>query len=273
MEEASSTGINEVLSISILKQIVSYISNKNEPPTQKEIICKYSGPPEAKESEIRKAINWGIQQKLLKIELKQPRDLSLLSITDEKVRQEFTNNIDIVISIPILAELGLDRVKTRNKMIETRDAFKRIITSAQRILRISSPFFERNILDNDGLPEIKQLFINAFERGCKIKILSREIFLRRSPELIWIKELVKNNGYSPLLSIFDYHLESARGGIISSTHSKMIIADVSIAYVGSGELRKNSLANNFEIGCLIQGPIVSGLCEAFDLMTSYSKEW
>lgn len=273
MPKVSSIETNEIVFISILKKIVDRIVSSDERCTQKEILDNYIGPPEAKESEIRQAIEWGIRHNYLQRELKQPRDFSLLSLTGEKVHEEFCNNVEIVISIPPLAELGLERIKIRNKMIDTKEAFRQVISRAQRVLRICSPFFERNVLDRDGFPKIKELLLDAFERGCEIRILSREIFIRRSQEFNWIKDLARDREYSHLLKIYDYHLESYNGGIISSTHSKLLIADVSLAYIGSGELRKNSLVHNFEVGCLVQGPVVSGLCEAFDLMTAYSKEW
>ena len=273
MTKDSSNELNEVLFTSILKKIIDQIISSGGKNTQKDIIDRYSGPPQAKESEIRATIEWGIQNNYIHRDLKKPRDISILSITGGEVEKKFSNNIDIVISIPLLTELGLGRIKTRNEMLETRDAFRRVIGSAQNVLRISSPFFQKNIIEDEGLPEIKNLFLEAFERGCEIRILSREIFLRRASEFEWLRDFAICEGYSNLLKIYDYHLESSCGGIVSSTHSKMLIADILIAYVGSGELRENSLAHNFEVVCLIQGPIVAGLCESFDLMTQYSKEW
>jgi hypothetical protein len=46
-----------------------------------------------------------------------------------------------------------------------------------------------------------------------------------------------------------------------------------MAYVGSAELRRNSLIANFEVGCLVKGPQVFGICEVFDLMFSKGKVW
>ena len=273
MTKDSSNELNEVLFRSILTQLVNRIINNGERITQGNAIIGYSGSPSAKESEIRASIEWGIEMGYLHRDLKSPRNESLLSLTGEEVEKEFSNEVDIVISIPLLTELGLGRIKTRNEMLETRETFRRVIRNAQNILRISSPFFQKSIREKEGLPEIENLFLEAFERGCEIRILSRELFLCRSSEVEWLKNFAINKGYPNLLKIYDYHFEAKHGHrVISSTHSKMLISDVSMAYVGSGELRKNSLAHNFEIGCLVRGPIVAGLCEAFDLMTRYAKE-
>jgi len=53
----------------------------------------------------------------------------------------------------------------------------------------------------------------------------------------------------------------------------LLIADSSSAYIGSAELRKNSIISNFEIGCYVRGPEVAGLCEVFDLMFSKGRVW
>ena len=81
-------------------------------------------------------------------------------------------------------------------MVDTRDAFGQIIKTAQHVLRISSPFLQKNIIENESFPELKKLFLEAFDRGCGIRILSREIFLRREPEFEWLINLIENTGYS-----------------------------------------------------------------------------
>ena len=78
--------------------------------------------------------------------------------------------------------------------------------------------------------------------------------------------LVKNEKKFHNLKILRYHLSGERGTVFSSTHAKMLIADNSLAYIGSAEVRKNSILANFEVGCLISDESVFGLCEVFDLM-------
>ena len=86
------------------------------------------------------------------------------------------------------------------------------------------------------------------------------------------RNLAETNNCSDSLQIYAYHYSDHQGRVVSSIHSKLIIADTSLAYIGSAEIRKNSLDNNFEAGCLISGPSVIGLCEAFDCMLLYSTE-
>jgi phosphatidylserine/phosphatidylglycerophosphate/cardiolipin synthase-like enzyme len=178
----------------------------------------------------------------------------------------------IVLSIPPNTLLTLRKTLKRNNFLETKDVLLDVIDKANKILRISSPFLQKNVLEQDALPNLLEHLEMAFERGCEIRILSREIFDKRLNEIRWIIDFAKAKGYSNKIKLYNYHYETPEHRIESSTHSKMVIADTRVAYIGSAEFRRNSLACNFEIGCLIEGIAVYGLCEAFDIMVNFSKE-
>ena len=101
-------------------------------------------------------------------------------------------NISIVISRPRLKELSLGGIENRNKQIDSIDCFREIITSANKILRICSPFIQRNVINDDTFPDLKQLIIDAFERNVEIRLLSRELFQNRGDEVRWIIDISKN---------------------------------------------------------------------------------
>ena len=84
--------------------------------------------------------------------------------------------------------------------------------------------------------------------------------------------LSRNNGFSNKLEIFDYYIPNKEGLLASSVHAKLIIADEKIAYVGSAELRLNSLDKNFEVGIMLENMNVQGLVDLFDAMTNLSKK-
>ena len=129
---------------------------------------------------------------------------------------------------------------------------------------------QKDVLNSDSIPDLEKLLLKAMTRGVEIKILSRELNLR-SREISWLLDLgteIKNRK----LTIVDYH-QTEKNMIYSSTHAKIICADYDSAYVGSAELRRNSIVANFEIGCYLRGPQVYGICEAFDLMFRKGKEW
>jgi len=102
--------------------------------------------------------------------------------------------------------------------------------------------------------------------------LTREFFYRKDRQLDfkWLLNLKEKND-SFKLKIADYHILDDVNRIKSSTHAKLVISDYNSAYIGSGEFRKNSLLANFEVGCLVEGPQVFGICEVFDLMFKNSR--
>lgn len=262
---------NPYLFLKIVRKIRVAIENEGE-TTIASVIRGYDGDPDASEKEIREAIEWGTELAYLRLTVERPYYNSIVGLGNIHPPSSTDGSYRLVISIPKMMELGFSRVASRNDMVETREAFKRVLTNARRTLRISSPFFESTILDKDGMPDIKEYFIFAFERGCQVIVLSRHTSSKLAKNFGWLCDLAKANNCSDLLSLYEYHHEDDQGKVFSSMHTKMIISDSSLAYVGSAEIRRGSLANNFEVGCLIDGPAVSGLCEAFDLMLKYSKE-
>jgi phosphatidylserine/phosphatidylglycerophosphate/cardiolipin synthase-like enzyme len=172
-----------------------------------------------------------------------------------------------------MGELSLGSIEERNKQIDSIDCFREIISSARRTLRICSPFIQKNVLSEDSFPDLKELLVDALERNVNIRLLSRELFQGREEEVQWLVDIARELDKEENLTIVDYHLTSEQGGIVSSTHAKLLVADYDKAYVGSAELRRNSLVANFEVGCLLTGPQVIGICEVFDCMFSRGSVW
>ena len=231
----------------------------------------YSGARIGTEEEIRQAILWGTSNGWFVLKGDPSDEKSTVLVSDHESDDRMRERLKIVVSIPKFTELGLDRMRREFDMMETRVAFRKVFLEAKSVLRISSPFIEKSILDDDGLPDIEELTRFALERGCRFCLLTREAAGRRRDQIEWLVNLAMHEGYREQLQIFDYHFEDERSRIISSTHSKLVIADKSLAYVGSAEIRRNSLTHNFEVGCLIEGPEVDGLCHVFDLMTRYAE--
>ncbi|VVB86328.1 PLD-like domain protein [uncultured archaeon] len=240
----------------------------------KELIQNYQSTVPITEAELRNAISNALRMGNLQIiEKKTSWDESKVRILRPFLINNSDDKISIVISRPRLKELSLGGIENRNQQIDSIYCFREIITSANKILRICSPFMQKNVLSEDAFPDLKQLIIDAFERNVNIKLLSRELFQGRGGEIHWIVDIARNLGMEEKLTIVDYHFQSDRGDILSSTHAKLLIADYTMAYVGSAELRRNSLIANFEVGCLITGPAVIGISEAFDSMFSQGKVW
>ena len=246
----------------------------NETCSIKQLMRNYQTNIPTTEAELRNAISNALRTGNIQIiEKKTSWDESTLCLIRPFSINNSEENISIVISRPRLKELSLGGIEDRNKQIDSIDCFREIITSANKILRICSPFIQKNVMSDDAFPDLKQLVIDALERNVEIRLLSRELFQNRGDEVKWIIDIAKYLDKCEKLKIVDYHILSEQGGIFSSTHAKLLIADYDLAYVGSAELRRNSLVANFEVGCMIRGDNVIGICEVFDSMFFHGRVW
>ncbi len=265
--------INPNVEIAVQKYIQEYMLVRGT-CSIKELLRNYKSSVLTTEAELRNTISNALRDENLQIVQKKTSwDESTVRLIKPFLSNNSDEKISIVISRPRLKELSLGGIEDRNKQIDSIDCFREIITSANKILRICSPFLQKNVLNDDAFPELKQLIIDALERNVDIKLLSRELFQGRGEEIQWIVDIARDLGREKKLTIADYHIVSDRGEILSSTHAKLLIADYSIAYTGSAELRRNSLIANFEVGCLISGPAVIGICEVFDSMFNQGRIW
>ena len=262
--------INQNIEKTILQYLQDYLAS-NKSATVKELIDNYSAIPTITESEIRHVIIDAANKGFLNISNLngESRDQATVFLVETIPYRKDIDGVKIVISKPRLRELGLVNIQQRNDQIDTIDCFRTLIDSSTQIIRICSPFMQSDVIDDDAFPDLISCMTNALNRNVEIRILSRDLKKRGEHEIVWIRDLAKDLKKENNLSIVDYHLLSETGKILSSTHAKLIISDDNLAYVGSAELRKNSLIANFEVGCLLSGSQVIGLCEIFDTM--YSK--
>ena len=265
---------NEIIEEKILLYLGEYLA-KNKSATVYELIENYTGLPTITESEIRHVISNASKKNLLNISnvIGESRDYAIVTLIGPILHKEETDRYKIVISKPRLRELGLVNIQQRNDQIDTIDCFRTLIDSSIEIIRICSPFMQSDVIDDDAFPDLVVCMSNALNRNVKVRILTRDLRKRGVREIAWILKIAKSLKKENNLSIVDYHLLAESGKILSSTHAKLIISDDKLAYVGSAELRKNSLIANFEVGCLLSGSQVIGLCEIFDTMYSKGTDW
>ncbi|MCP3682886.1 MAG: hypothetical protein GY861_09370 [bacterium] len=216
-------------------------------------------------------IRKGLQDNNLEIE---NDTVNLLKEFDYKKSQ---SSVDICFSIPPFEKVALETIlKTKRvNLVTIEDSFKHLINISKNKIKISSPFFELsgwNVLEKD--------FIKFMEFGGKIFILCRGKEINSSDNrCIAIKKLlqkVRDLGFQNNIEFREYHYankqKNKKGYIKSSTHAKLFISDKEEAYVGSGEIRKNSFDINFEMGVLIKGDLVKDIEGVFDLMFESSKK-
>ena len=193
------------------------------------------------ETEIRKAVNWGVNKGIINIKNKENLGNPEYSFSPNVVPEDKISDSVIVVSSPSLSNMTLGKIIERNNFINTTIAFKQIISSASKVIRIASPFFQQNIVHEDGFPELEELILLAYRRGCKIIVLSRETTSKRISDFNWLVNLSRDNGFTSKLEIFDYYIPNKEGLLASSVHAKLIIADEKIAYIGSAESRNNDI--------------------------------
>jgi hypothetical protein len=265
--------INPNIEIAIQKHIQNRF-DKCETCKIKDLLQNYSGFVKVTKAELINTINNSLRAGNLNIiDEKAPWEDSTVISANPFPLTDIIDNISIVISKPRLRELSLGNIEERNKQVDSIDCFREIIVSAKDVLRICSPFIQKNVLSDDSFPELRKLLIDALKRNVEIRLLSRELFQGRDKEIQWVIDIADDLGKNDNLRVVDYHLSMEDGTILSSTHAKLIIADYAMAYVGSAELRRNSLVTNLEVGCLVRGSQVFGICEVFDFMFSHGRIW
>lgn len=256
----------------IMEYIQSYLAEHGS-ATIEDLLRNYRESTPISELELKRVVATGTEEGYLKVEKNAAGDKynALISRIKAYRPEELLNSVVIVISRPRLRELSLSGIEYRNQFIETTECFQQVISSAHRVLRICSPFLQKDVTQEDAYPELEYHLSEALLRGVNIRILTRELMERRYVEVSWIKELARALELENSVTIVDYHHTSDIGTVVSSTHAKMLIADSDVAYIGSAELRRNSLIANFEVGCLLSGPVVFGLCEVFDSIYSNGR--
>lgn len=272
MRKDSLKSENAKLFSKILKSIEQEVGDRQQTFSINDLQSNWNAFQSTKERELYEAIGWGLRNGILSKEEGRTKGKDLFRFSRNPLSIVNSDESRVVVSTPPLTEFGLQRTLSRYDFITTREAFNEIIDSAKEVIRISSPFFEKNIINNDAFPEFPELLSLALDRSCELRVVSRQVKGEKISDLNWLIELAKKRGKMDQVKVFDYHIENNRHSIISSIHAKMVIADCSLAYVGSAEIRRNSISKNFEVGILIKGPSVWGLVELFDLMTIYSKE-
>jgi hypothetical protein len=188
-----------------------------------------------------------------------------------------SSEISVCFSIPPFEKVALETIlKTKRVSFMTiEDCFKHLIKVSKKIIKISSPFFEKS-----GWDRLESEFLEFLDKGGKVIILCRGKELdkneealgskRRQRDIMRILTILQEKNLDGQIEFREYHYSEER--IRSSTHAKLFISDNKEAYIGSGEVRKNSFDINFEMGVLLRGNLVKDIENVFDFMVETSKK-
>ncbi|MFW9939415.1 MAG: phospholipase D family protein [Candidatus Thorarchaeota archaeon] len=198
-------------------------------------------------------------------------------------------NPDLRITFPVIEDLTFKDVKAcvtlppfniygltdilNEKQIKVnflKDEFEKLFQSAQKSIKICSPFIDWN-----GFRYFKDILISKAKKKVNIQILSREIEKQKNfykfQELERIYTFFKDNFLTPFVDIRNYYFETEDKRLASSIHAKLIIIDNERAYVGSGEIRENSFKKNLEIGVILSGKKIEKFVLIFDNLFARSE--
>lgn len=190
-----------------------------------------------------------------------------------QIKELYFDTIEICLSLPPFDKFGLiDFYKDKNIKVKTlKSQFYSLFNEAKKSIKICSPFLEWN-----GFTYFQDILLSKAQQNLKIKILSREIKnsenRRRFEEFSKIYECFKSKNLENNLLIRNYYYRTENKRLASSIHAKIIIIDNIKAYIGSGEIRKNSLEKNFELGVIVSGEKVKDLKNIFKGIFSRAEE-
>jgi len=184
-------------------------------------------------------------------------------MTEETPPRPLDFDMAAVISIPssLRSEWDEDDISADFPVFTLKQALQRTITEADNDLYLAVPLFEL-----DGFNILEDEFLEAADNGVHTHVLTREIFSPRNEDSIFhskklkaLRELIERyQSRAPrddLIEVRDFHHQIGPGNtaLDMSIHAKLAIADHSLAYVGSGEVRDNSMNLNGEAGYLVTG--------------------
>jgi len=176
----------------------------------------------------------------------------------------------IALSIPPFhkSTLGITLVEEAISYVTLEDLFLEMMKNAGSSIKICSPFF-----DLRGLTEMQNLLIRKAGEGVEVSVLTRlgcDDSVRRQSLRRYTRRLSSARARDNFTCKV-YHFENENKRVLSSIHAKIIIVDGEQAYIGSGEIRRNSFERNFEAGLVLEDKdTVKQVESIFDTLFSIS---
>ena len=190
----------------------------------------------------------------------------------------------LVVSAPLSMMGRLRALQARYGQLaieEMKDAFARLLASAQCEVFLSVPFLEL-----DGL----MVFVDEIKHLGKcqvaIKALTRELIAPSRIDYGYYQKLrafsklvdvyVSGGGNPKLVEVRDYTIKIGGAGsyrlIYEGIHQKMIVVDRARAYIGSGEIRAPSFVVNGDVGVVQSGQAAKFWADFFLLFWSEAQK-
>ncbi len=123
-----------------------------------------------------------------------------------------------------------------------------VIESAQRVLRLVSPFVESR-----GVGRLLEALRQTLAGGISIEVVVHAVGSPADPASAALEQL-RREALSVQGKLTVFNVKADAGLLV---HSKLIVADQSIALLGSANLTNRGLDANFEAGIVVQGHLAA----------------
>lgn len=177
-----------------------------------------------------------------------------LEIDTIKTVLERQKSIICVVSVPPVISFDIKA----HGCISLNEAFKSLINSANRDIKIISPF-----IDKFGIVQYLYDLIDAANRGAEIKLLIRKDGGDSGRGIQHLCDTFSAEACRNMLEIRNFHMQRDEGQLYG-IHAKLLIVDNTLGYIGSGEFRGNSLWGLVETGIITIQPVINPFIELFD---------
>jgi len=193
---------------------------------------------------------------LAKIEATQASESQALEKTGPTTEAE-TGRIQLVLSIPLSMNKRRGELLNTYNAVDFFDAYREVIESAEEDLKIMSPFIDTYAL----YPIVDRV---SRSKKLSVRILTERDNLAKEPDLVYLLGIMKSGDLN--IKVRDAKIvaeqyimddikellgRSPRSYKTSGIHAKIIIADKSVALVGSFNFTRFHYLSNFDIGFII----------------------
>lgn len=156
----------------------------------------------------------------------------------------------------------------RDRVDRTDLELRHLAVQADAIVRLAAPYLDPEeplLEDVAALPG----------QGIAVRLLTREVTGpsadSRQREAIQTLTAKVDPAATDALAIRDLYATDATGRQREAVHAKTVVVDEEQAYLGSANLTRLSLSNNFEMGVLLRGSIVEEVTAVFDAIFKYAE--
>ena len=251
-------------------------SNAYDSATELRLVCTRAGLSQAKASEVERLLVigesvglfermsplcWRTSKHSLSVELA-PLLTGVQLYKCDIHRDE--NTVDVVLTKPPAPSLIAERLESLLKgswgLLDTKELLPSIAEVAQNSFTVMSPF-----MDEVGA----EIVVNLFERTLAPE---RYLVLRVGSDgkppsgLAGVRQVLESLG----VQVLNFRIDKADSPGNETFHAKVVLADVTAAYVGSSNMHRWSFEYSLELGLYVRGKAASRISDILTAVRAVS---